>query len=166
MRIHQDEVKELVEDYSPIKTYNHCMIEPIYRIGEGYTLAYDYDKFVKSLEKKKKISSLEAYKYIKENFDISNISFIKFYPSKDCNRDNISLIDSKMLFCEGLDNGLVGCRVSFDENNKDIAVYDLRKCVDCLVDDGMTDSEAMEYLDYNTLGSYVGEYTPCFIHNI
>ncbi len=32
-----------------------------------------------------------------------------------------------------------------------------------LMTDGMSEEEAEEFFDYNQLGSYVGEQTPCFI---
>jgi hypothetical protein len=31
------------------------------------------------------------------------------------------------------------------------------------MDDGMTDEEAIEYFEYNQIGAWVGEQTPCFI---
>jgi hypothetical protein len=32
-----------------------------------------------------------------------------------------------------------------------------------LVSQGMTEEEAQEYFDYNIIGAYVGERTPCFL---
>ena len=43
----------------------------------------------------------------------------------------------------------------------DIAIYSLEKLVEILVEhDGMTDDQAIEYIDYNICGAYVGEHTP------
>jgi hypothetical protein len=43
-------------------------------------------------------------------------------------------------------------------------VYDLNKCIEVLVDrDGMSQEEAVEYMDFNVLGAYVGEETPIFL---
>jgi hypothetical protein len=53
----------------------------------------------------------------------------------------------------------VGSRAGDD----DIAVYDLEKCVNILVDSGMTHEEAAEYIDYNVLSAYVGPRTPLFL---
>ena len=45
-----------------------------------------------------------------------------------------------------------------------VAVYDVDKCVQVLVDrDGMTHEGADEFLDFNTLGAYVGENGPLFV---
>jgi hypothetical protein len=42
-----------------------------------------------------------------------------------------------------------------------IVIYDYDKCIDVLVErDGMTPEEAMEYLDFNCVGAWVGEQTP------
>jgi hypothetical protein len=32
--------------------------------------------------------------------------------------------------------------------------------------DGMTEEEAFEYLEFNTLGAWVGEETPMFVHPV
>jgi hypothetical protein len=44
-----------------------------------------------------------------------------------------------------------------------IVCYSLDKVIDKLVFQGMTPEEAVEYWEYNQLGAYVGEKTPCFI---
>ena len=48
--------------------------------------------------------------------------------------------------------------------NKVVAVYDYSKCVKILMKrDGMTEDDAREYMEFNVLGAYLGEYTPVFI---
>tara|TARA_R100001510_G_C7578444_1_gene152342 strand:- start:495 stop:746 length:252 start_codon:yes stop_codon:yes gene_type:complete len=44
-----------------------------------------------------------------------------------------------------------------------IICYDRDKVLKQLVDSGMTDEEAVEYFEYNQIGAWVGEHTPCFI---
>ena len=45
-----------------------------------------------------------------------------------------------------------------------VAVYDYDMCVHVLMErDGMTCEEAIEFMDFNVTGSYVGEKTPIFI---
>jgi len=42
--------------------------------------------------------------------------------------------------------------------------YDLNKVICLLVDhDGMTEDDAMEYIDCNMRGAWVGEHTPVFL---
>ena len=42
-------------------------------------------------------------------------------------------------------------------------IYDKEKVINQLMSDGMTHEEAIEYFDYNMIGSYVGESTVGFI---
>lgn len=42
-------------------------------------------------------------------------------------------------------------------------VYDVEKCIAILVESGMTLDDAVQYFDYNVLGSYFGENNPIFI---
>lgn len=44
-----------------------------------------------------------------------------------------------------------------------ILCYSVDKVISKLISQGMTHEEAEEYFDFNQLGAYVGEYTPCFI---
>jgi hypothetical protein len=46
-----------------------------------------------------------------------------------------------------------------------VACYDYATCVAILVEQGMDRDEAVEFLGYNTLGAYVGPYTPVFLHD-
>jgi hypothetical protein len=42
--------------------------------------------------------------------------------------------------------------------------YDMNKVIRLLIDhDRMTEDEAMEYIDYNMRGAWVGEHTPVFL---
>ena len=67
--------------------------------------------------------------------------------------------DEKMLFADGFDKAIIGVA---HIQNKRIVAYDTKKCIKVLMKD-MTHNEAVEYFDFNVLGSYVGEYTPAFI---
>jgi|TARA_R100001244_G_scaffold14875_3_gene16444 hypothetical protein len=67
--------------------------------------------------------------------------------------------DEQMLFADGFDKAIIGVA---HIQNKRIVSYDTKKCIKILMKD-MTQEEAVEYFDFNVLGSYVGEYTPAFI---
>ena len=77
------------------------------------------------------------------------------------NRKEIEEIyeDEKILFADGFDKAIIGVA---HIQNKRIVAYDTKKCIKILMRD-MTHNEAVEYFDFNVLGSYVGEYTPAFI---
>jgi hypothetical protein len=66
------------------------------------------------------------------------------------------------LLADGLEAALVGYTVN--HHHPHVAVYDIDKCVDVLVErDGMTAEEADEFLSFNTLGAYVGENGPIYV---
>lgn len=65
------------------------------------------------------------------------------------------------LLADGFEEALVGFGY---QHTKVIAIYDYNKCVEVLMTrDDMTEEEAIEHMDYNVVGSYVGEYTPIFL---
>lgn len=68
----------------------------------------------------------------------------------------------KMLFMDGHDNAIVGVVTRYGEWDP-IVCYDLKKVMKNLQDEGMTEEEAIEYFDYNIIGGWVGDRTPCFI---
>lgn len=64
---------------------------------------------------------------------------------------------------DGYDDAIIG--VSDDGK----VVYDYDKMVECLTErDGMTDTEAIEFIDYNTIRAipYAGAFAPIVIHTI
>tara|TARA_X000001036_G_C20550518_1_gene754185 strand:+ start:599 stop:853 length:255 start_codon:yes stop_codon:yes gene_type:complete len=73
------------------------------------------------------------------------------------------LTDNECLVADGFDSALIG----ISEGMNPVAVYDVDKCIQVLMEDeGMTDEEALDYFYYNTVGAYVGEKTPLFIRMI
>jgi len=67
-----------------------------------------------------------------------------------------------MITADGFETAFVA--VGFRYNGNDIAVYDYDLCIDVLIQrDEMSLQEAYEFMDYNVIGSYVGEETPLFI---
>ncbi len=74
--------------------------------------------------------------------------------------DVLSEINSEIVVFDGFDDAIIGYVEIF---SKTIALYDKEKCIETLKSrDGMTEEEAIEFFDYNVVGSYAGEYTPAF----
>jgi len=66
------------------------------------------------------------------------------------------------LLADGLEPAYLGFTVN--QHHALVAVYDYDQCVQVLVArDGISDEEAVEYLEFNTLCAYVGENGPLFI---
>ena len=87
-------------------------------------------------------------------------------------REQLADIDENMLTADGFDDAIIGWTDSWgtDDNGGVTrpfrAVYSVRRCIDILVADGMPEDEAMEYLEFNTIGAYVGSQTPVFVHDL
>jgi len=75
-------------------------------------------------------------------------------------RKMLSEANAEMLFADGFDEALMGTdATSF------CAVYDYEKCLKILVDrDGMSREEAHEFMEFNVVSAYVGDFTPSFVH--
>ena len=66
-----------------------------------------------------------------------------------------------MMIMDGFDDCIAG--VVGRIGQPDIICYDRDKVLNNLMSQGMTDEEAVEYFEYNQIGAWVGEQTPCFI---
>lgn len=65
--------------------------------------------------------------------------------------------DDTFLKADGFDEAVIGW-----EENSGRLIYSVSKCIDCLMGQGMTDEEALEFFYYNVSGAYMGEQTPIF----
>jgi hypothetical protein len=67
-----------------------------------------------------------------------------------------------LLFADSFDDAIVGVACGHDSGR---VVYDGEKMVQIFVDENKcTYGEALEYLEFNTFGAYVGEQTPIYVH--
>ena len=74
----------------------------------------------------------------------------------------IKEINEQSLFADGFDDAIMG----YDAIGYRV-VYDYDKCSDTLMKrDGMTRHEAHEFMEFNVVGAYVGDFTPIFIHKL
>jgi hypothetical protein len=70
-------------------------------------------------------------------------------------------MDNGMLTMDGYDDCIVGIVERF--GMEPIVCYDKDKVLQRHRDDGMIYEEAIEFFEYNQLGAWVGDRTPCFI---
>lgn len=76
--------------------------------------------------------------------------------------DELAEINPEALLADGLEGAFVGYTVN--HHSEHVAVYDIQKCIDVLVKrDGMTHEGAEEFLEFNTLGAYVGPHGPIYV---
>lgn len=85
------------------------------------------------------------------------------------NRDDIEEYllsrDENLLLADGFDDALLGFSQRINEPLT--AVYSYKMIIDILIErDGMSYDEAVEYADFNILGSWMGPQTPIFVMTI
>lgn len=70
------------------------------------------------------------------------------------------LEEEECLTADGFDEALVGCTYGANV----VAVYDINKMVEILMEEGTDYDDAVEFLDYNVVGAYFGEKTPLYVN--
>jgi len=69
-----------------------------------------------------------------------------------------------MQTADGLDRAIMGTVVSF--GRKETVLYSVSQIIDILMErDNMTPDEALEFFEYNILGSYNGEGMPAYLND-
>lgn len=73
----------------------------------------------------------------------------------------IAEVYPETIVLNGYDECILGVvdRFGFDQP---VILYSTRKIVDQLVDEGMSEEEALEWFHYNMIGAWVGDGTPAF----
>jgi len=71
-----------------------------------------------------------------------------------------TLDEFECLLAEGFEDALIGRTSGFNV----VAVYDYELCVHILTEQDMTAEEAIEFMEFNVVGAYVGEKTPLFVN--
>ena len=66
--------------------------------------------------------------------------------------------DSVALKADGLDDAIVGY-----DSYGDRLIYSRELIVEVFVSEDMTEEDAIEHMDFNVTGAYVGEHTPLYV---
>ena len=75
---------------------------------------------------------------------------------------SIKINEQDELMCmDGYDDCIVGIVEQFGK--PPILCYNKLLVIQKMIDDGSSHEEAEEYFEYNQIGAYVGEFTPCFL---
>ena len=69
-----------------------------------------------------------------------------------------------MLKADGFDEAIIG--VARRCSQPDLLAYSVTKCLEILMEDGMTYEEAQEYFEFNVAGAWVGEETPVWVYDV
>ncbi len=66
------------------------------------------------------------------------------------------------MIANGFDEAIIG--VARRCTQTDLIAYDVEKIIEILIKrDGMSYEEAVEYFEFNIVGAWMGDATPCFI---
>lgn len=66
-----------------------------------------------------------------------------------------------MIFVDGYDSAILGMDTEYQR-----VIYSKSKMIDVLIQDGLTELDAVEWLEYNVWNTYVGEHMPIFLHEL
>lgn len=77
-------------------------------------------------------------------------------------REWISEFNPDALLADGFEAAIIG--VAERCAKPILVVYDMEKCIEILVKrDGMSESDAMDFFEFNVIGAWTGEGTPLFL---
>lgn len=68
-----------------------------------------------------------------------------------------------MIFVDGYESALLGV---CDVWEKPRAVYSKQAMIDILIEEGLEYFEALQHLEFNVWGGYIGENTPLYVHDL
>lgn len=69
--------------------------------------------------------------------------------------------NQEVLTADGFDKAIIG----FCENTYRV-IYSVRLCINGLIEEGMSEEDALDHFYYNVAGAYVGEQTPIWCHDL
>ena len=76
--------------------------------------------------------------------------------------DEIADINPEAMMADGFDEAILGMCIQF--GTEPIVAYDYEKCLNILMErDDLTRTDAIDFMEFNVIGSYVGLHTPVFI---
>jgi hypothetical protein len=76
--------------------------------------------------------------------------------------EEISELNPEAMMADGFDDAILGMCIQFGA--EPLVAYDYEKCLNILMErDGMNRTEAIDFMEFNVIGSYVGLNTPVFI---
>lgn len=76
-------------------------------------------------------------------------------------REWVAGFDAELILYDGFDRAILG--VAERASGGLFVCYDRAGVLKALQGQGMDEDEALEWYEFNVLGGYVGEHTPCFL---
>ena len=93
---------------------------------------------------------------------IDEVTTVEPMPSEKA-RAHLQQVNPDALLADGLNGGIVG--IAKRETGQIVAAYSYDLCVELLASRGMGYDNAIDWMDYNVVGSWLGPHTPVFVLN-
>ncbi len=85
--------------------------------------------------------------------------------NRDALSEYLNELGEPILLMDGFDEACIG--ISQRINEPMLAVYSYDKMVDVVMDkSGMDEDEAIEFVDFNCIGAWIGERTPIIVRSV
>jgi|TARA_R110000824_G_scaffold136919_1_gene300919 hypothetical protein len=65
-----------------------------------------------------------------------------------------------VIIYDGFDEAVIG--IVYRCGMEPVTLYDQDKCLEILMEQGLSPTDAMEHFNFNVAGGYIGPDTPCF----
>ena len=76
-------------------------------------------------------------------------------------REELAALNPQALLADGLDDALIGW--GMQATKMPVAIYNYDKCVEILINEGSSQDDAIEWMEYNVTNAWYGEGTPIFM---
>lgn len=83
-----------------------------------------------------------------------------FFPNQESLVEWLQENHPEALTADGFDDAVIGVVTRFGMDP--VVLYDTDKCLAKLMEGGTSYEDAVEHFEFNTLGAWVGPYTPAF----
>ena len=79
-------------------------------------------------------------------------------------RELSDIYGKELIFADGFDDAIIGVACGHDSQR---VVYCYESMVEaCMMEAGMTYDDAIEWIEFNTISSYIGKHTPIYVMGI
>lgn len=76
-------------------------------------------------------------------------------------RERVAEVDPEALLADGFDEACIG--ICYRASQPPVVAYSREKCIEILMDQGLSWEDAEEHFEFNVVGAWVGDHTPVFI---
>ena len=76
-------------------------------------------------------------------------------------KEELEALNPQALLADGFEDALIGW--GMQATKMPVAIYNYDKCVEILINEGSSQDDAIEWMEYNVTNAWYGEGTPIFM---